>query len=87
MPVVNRVVITHDQLVAISNRLHENLNKTISQGTLEWALFRSVSDELGVDLFAMRLDECQCGNKKSPEAKMCTVCEEADEMYWWYRGE
>lgn len=77
MPVIEQVTLSHVQLVNISERMHQLVN--MSQGTLEWALFRATSDELGVDLFERRSDECSCGDKKNPGASMCPGCSKYSE--------
>jgi hypothetical protein len=73
MPVVEQVTLTHEQLVDISCRMADLLPNTF-QGTLEWALFRATSDELGVNLFELRSNECSCGDVKDPEATSCNRC-------------
>lgn len=72
MPVIEQVTLTHNQLVNISERMHKLVN--MSQGTLEYVLFRAISDELGVDLFECRPDECSCGDTKDPSATCCDGC-------------
>jgi hypothetical protein len=52
-----QITLTHNQLVSVSNRIHKLLHKRIAQGTIEWALFRAVSDELGISLFDIMPDE------------------------------
>jgi hypothetical protein len=72
MPKIKEITVTHDQLVKVSCRISDLLNLT--QGSLEWVLFRALSDELGVDLFELEPDECSCGDKKRPGASMCDGC-------------
>jgi hypothetical protein len=77
MPVVEQVTLTHEQFVSVSCRMADLLNRG-DQGVLEWALFRAVSDELGVDLFKLRPNECSCGDVKDSEATCCDACN----SYW-----
>ena len=74
MPVVEQVTLTHEQLTSISNRMFNLVSHNLAQGTLEWMLFRAVGDELGVNLFELRPNECSCGDKKDPSATVCAGC-------------
>jgi hypothetical protein len=77
MPKIEQVTVTHDQLVDVTQRMHKLLgSNSPSQGVIEWALFRALSDELKTDLFELRPDECSCGQQKDPEAHMCIRCDE-----------
>jgi hypothetical protein len=83
MPKIEQVTLTHEQLVSISCRMADRLHRG-DQGIIEWALFRAASDELGVDLFELREDECTCGDKKDPTELICGRCREIDREAWEY---
>lgn len=76
MPKINEITVTHNQLVSASNRIKKLLGENSpSQGSIEWALFRALGDELNLDLFELNPDECTCGDKKDPNELMCEGCQ------------
>lgn len=80
MPKINEITVTHAQLVGVSDRIHKLLNTSLSQGSIEWALFRALSDELGVDLFELMPDE----EAEEVEPVLQKIDGEPDSRFEWF---